>query len=59
VEDAAHRGGRPDDLVAYDLAQVFRGPDGNSGLGLGTLMLTDLYILLLASGAFSDPRIFN
>ena len=26
---------------------------------LGTLMLTDLYILLLASGAFSDPRIFN
>ena len=26
---------------------------------LGTLMLTDLYILLLASGAFSDPKIFN
>jgi hypothetical protein len=26
---------------------------------LGTLMLTDLYILLVASGAFSDPRIFN
>jgi hypothetical protein len=26
---------------------------------LGTLMLSDLYILLLASGAFPDPRIFN
>jgi hypothetical protein len=26
---------------------------------LGTLMLTDLYILLVASGAFPDPRIFN
>ena len=26
---------------------------------LGTLMLADLYILLLASGAFSDPRICN
>ena len=26
---------------------------------LGTLMLTDLYILLLAAGVFSDPRIFN
>jgi hypothetical protein len=26
---------------------------------LGTLMLSDLYIMLLASGAFSDPRIFN
>jgi len=26
---------------------------------LGTLMLTDLYIMLVASGAFSDPRIFN
>jgi hypothetical protein len=25
----------------------------------GTLMLSDLYILLLAAGAFSDPRIFN
>jgi hypothetical protein len=28
-------------------------------ISLGTLMLSDLYILLLASGAFSDPRIFN
>jgi len=107
-------------LNTYDLAQAFRGPDGNFGLGvgtlimganvvllwcytlgchscrhitggrlknfskhpvrywawtkiswlnarhmqlawitLGTLMLADLYILLLASGAFSDPRIFN
>ena len=26
---------------------------------LGTLMLSDLYILLVASGAFADPRIFN
>jgi hypothetical protein len=26
---------------------------------LGTLMVTDLYIMLVASGAFSDPRIFN
>jgi hypothetical protein len=26
---------------------------------LGTLMLTDLYILLVASGAISDPRFFN
>jgi hypothetical protein len=26
---------------------------------LGTLMATDLYIMLVASGAFSDPRIFN
>ena len=26
---------------------------------LGTLMLTDLYIALVASGAFSDPRILN
>ncbi|MBO0809824.1 MAG: hypothetical protein J2P32_16130, partial [Actinobacteria bacterium] len=26
---------------------------------LGTLMLTDLYIALLAAGVFSDPRIFN
>ena len=26
---------------------------------LGTLMLTDLYVMLIASGAFSDPRIFN
>jgi hypothetical protein len=23
------------------------------------LMVTDLYIMLVASGAFSDPRIFN
>ena len=28
-------------------------------ISLATLMLTDLYILLVASGAFSDPRIFN
>src|SRR5215470_9978125 len=107
-------------LLTYDVAQAFRGPDGNFGIGigslillaniifiwgytlgchtcrhitagrlknfskhpvrywawtkvswlnarhlqfawisLGTLMLSDLYILLLASGAFSDPRIFN
>src|SRR6266852_5256854 len=107
-------------FTGHDLAQAFRGPDGNFGLGLGTLimgvnvvllwaytlschscrhitggrlrnfsrhpvrywawtkiswlnarhmqlawvtlgtlMLTDLYILLVASGAFSDPRIFN
>ncbi|HEX9357290.1 MAG TPA: hypothetical protein VF933_26155 [Streptosporangiaceae bacterium] len=107
-------------LNTYDLAQAFRGPDGNFGLGLGTiimlvnvvllwaytlschscrhiiggrlknfskhparywawtqisklnarhmqlawitlgtLMLTDLYIWLLAAGVFSDPRIFN
>ena len=26
---------------------------------LGTLMLTDLYIWLLAAGVFNDPRIFN
>ena len=26
---------------------------------LGTLMLTDLYILLVASGAFPDPRFVN
>jgi hypothetical protein len=26
---------------------------------LGSLMVTDLYILLVASGAISDPRIFN
>jgi hypothetical protein len=26
---------------------------------LGTLMLTDLYIWLVAAGVFSDPRIFN
>jgi hypothetical protein len=26
---------------------------------LGTLLVTDLYIMLVASGAFSDPRIFN
>jgi hypothetical protein len=26
---------------------------------LGTLMLTDAYIALVASGAFSDPRIVN
>jgi hypothetical protein len=26
---------------------------------LGTLLLTDLYIMLVASGAFADPRIFN
>src|ERR1700677_3855983 len=26
---------------------------------LGPLMLTGLYIMLVASGAFSDPRIFN
>jgi hypothetical protein len=107
-------------LLTYDVAQAFRGPDGNFGFGLGslimlanvvllwgytlschscrhitggrlkhfskhpvrywiwtqiskmnrhhmalawitlgTLMLTDLYIMLVASGAFSDPRIFN
>ena len=107
-------------LLTYDVAQAFRGPDGNFGIGLGsiimlvnvvfiwaytfschscrhitggrlkhfskhpvrywtwtqisklnrrhmafawislgTLMLTDLYIMLVASGAFSDPRIFN
>jgi hypothetical protein len=107
-------------LNTWDLAQAFRGPDGNFGVGLGslimlvnvvglwaytischscrhitggrlkhfsrhpvrywiwtqvsklntrhmqlawttlgTLMLTDLYIMLVASGAFSDPRIFN
>src|SRR6266498_107255 len=107
-------------LLTYDAAQAFRGPDGNFGFGvgslillayvillwgytlgchscrhitagrlknfskhpfrywlwtkfswlnarhmqlawitLGTLMLSDLYILLVASGAFSDPRIFN
>jgi hypothetical protein len=107
-------------LNTYDLSQAFRGPDGNFGLGLGTLiilvnlvllwaytlschscrhiiggrlkhfsahpvrywiwtqvsklntrhmqlawitlgtlMLTDLYIWLVAAGVFSDPRIFN
>jgi hypothetical protein len=107
-------------LLTYDVAQAFRGPDGNFGIGLGslimlanvillwgyalgchscrhitagrlnnfskhpvrywawtkvswlnarhmqfawitlgTLALTDLYIMLVASGAFSDPRIFN
>ena len=28
-------------------------------ISLTTLVLTDLYIMLVASGAFSDPRIFN
>jgi hypothetical protein len=28
-------------------------------ISLATLMLSDLYIMLVASGAFSDPRIFN
>ena len=28
-------------------------------ISLTTLMLTDLYIMLVASGAFSDPRLFN
>jgi hypothetical protein len=107
-------------LNTWDVAQAFRGPDGNFGFGigslimlgnvillwaytlgchscrhitagrlknfsrhpvryrawtkvswlnarhmqfawitLGTLMLTDLYIMLVASGAFPDPRIFN
>jgi hypothetical protein len=107
-------------LLTYDVAQAFRGPDGDFGIGLGsiimlinvvaiwaytfschscrhitggrlkhfskhpvrywtwtqisklnrhhmafawislaTLMLIDLYIMLVASGAFSDPRIFN
>src|ERR1700751_728604 len=107
-------------LLTYDVTQAFRGPDGNFGFGigslillanvillwgytlgchscrhitggrlknfskhpvrywawtkvswlnarhlqfawitLGTLMLSDLYIMLLASGAFADPRIFN
>jgi hypothetical protein len=107
-------------LLTYDVAQAFRGPDGNFGLGLGTLimlanviliwgytlgchscrhitagrlnnfskhpvrywiwtkvswlnarhlqlawaslgtlMLTDLYIWLVAAGVFNDPRIFN
>jgi hypothetical protein len=107
-------------LNTYDVAQAFRGPNGNFGLGLGTLimlanvillwgytlgchscrhitagrlnnfskhpvrywiwtkvswlnarhmqlawttlgtlMLTDLYIWLLAAGVFNDPRIFN
>jgi hypothetical protein len=107
-------------LNTYDVAQAFRGPDGNFGLGLGTLimltnvillwgytvschscrhitagrlnnfsshpvrywiwtkvswlnarhmqlawttlgtlMLTDLYIWLVAAGVFNDPRIFN
>jgi hypothetical protein len=107
-------------LNTYDVAQAFRGPNGNFGLGigtlimlinvillwgytlgchscrhitagrlnnfskhpvrywiwtkvswlntrhmqlawttLGTLMLTDLYIWLVAAGVFNDPRIFN
>src|ERR1700733_1558195 len=107
-------------LLTYDVVQAFRGPDGDFGIGLGsiimlinvvavwayslschscrhitggrlknfskhplrywvwtqvsklnrhhmafawisltTLALTDLYIMLVASGAFSDPRIFN
>src|ERR1700729_3552370 len=107
-------------LLTYDVVQGFRGPDGDFGIGLGsiimlinvvavwayslschscrhitggrlknfskhpvrywawtqvsklnrhhmafawisltTLALTDLYIMLVASGAFSDPRIFN
>jgi hypothetical protein len=107
-------------ILTWDVAQAFRGPDGNFGIGLGsiimlinvvavwgysfschscrhitggrlkhfskhpvrywiwtqiskmnrhhmayawislaTLMLTDLYIMLVASGAFSDPRLFN
>ena len=107
-------------LLTYDVAQAFRGPDGNFGFGLGslimlanviliwgytlschscrhitggrlkhfskhpvrywiwtkiswlnqrhmqfawitlgTLMLTDFYIMLVAAGVFSDPRIFN
>jgi hypothetical protein len=107
-------------LLTYDVAQAFRGPDGNFGFGLGslimlinvvlvwgytlgchscrhitggrlkhfsrhpvrywiwtkvswlnarhmqfawaslgTLMLSDLYIMLVASGVFSDPRFFN
>ena len=107
-------------LLSYDVAQAFRGPDGNFGVGLGTLillgnivfiwaytlschscrhitggrlknfsshpvrywiwtqisklnarhmqfawislgtlMLADLYIWLVAAGVFSDPRIFN
>jgi hypothetical protein len=107
-------------LLTYDLAQAFRGPNGNFGLGLGTLimlvnvaaiwaytlschscrhitggrlkhfsshpvrywiwtqisklnarhmqfawislgtlMLADLYIMLVSAGVFSDPRIFN
>jgi hypothetical protein len=107
-------------LLTYDVAQAFRGPDGNFGFGLGslimlanviliwgytlschscrhitggrlkhfskhpvrywiwtkiswlnqrhmqlawitlgTLALTDFYIMLVAAGVFSDPRIFN
>ena len=107
-------------LNTYDLTQAFRGPDGDFGIGLGsiimlvnvvllwaytlschscrhitggrlkhfskhpvrywawtkisllnrrhmqlawttlcTLMLTDLYIMLVAANAFPDPRIFN
>jgi len=107
-------------LLTYDVAQAFRGPDGNFGFGLGTLillvnvvlvwgyslgchscrhitggrlkhfskhpvrywmwtkvswlnarhmqfawaslgtlMLSDLYIMLVASGAISDLRFFN
>ena len=107
-------------LLTYDVVQAFRGPNGDFGIGLGsiimlinvvaiwayslschscrhitggrlknfskhpvrywawtqvsrlnrhhmafawisltTLALTDLYIMLVASGAFSDPRIFN
>jgi hypothetical protein len=28
-------------------------------ISLTTLALSDLYIMLVASGAFNDPRIFN
>ncbi len=107
-------------LLSYDAAQAFRGPDGDFGFGLGslimlinvvliwgytlschscrhitggrlkhfsahpvrywawtkisqlnrhhmalawitlaTLMITDFYVMLVAAGAFSDPRFFN
>jgi len=107
-------------LLSYDAAQAFRGPNGDFGIGigslillanvillwcytlgchscrhitggrlknfskhpvrywawtkvswlnarhlqfawitLGTLLLSDLYVMLVASGAFADPRIFN